>query len=127
MSYKLYVSDSSYYSGKLEAYLRYKGIAHERIEIDMNVLRSTILPATGFMKVPVMRCADGRWLKDTTPMIQWLDRAHPQYPIYPEDPATRFMSLLVEDYADEWMWRPAMYYRWQFADSHILRRHRLGH
>ena len=124
--YKLYVSDSSYYSGKLEAYLRYKGIDHERIEVDMNVMRNTVLPATGFMKVPVMQCADGSWLKDTTPMIQWLDRAHPQFQIYPDDSAARFIALLVEDYADEWMWRPAMYYRWQFADSHILRRHRLG-
>ena len=125
-TYKLYVSDSSYYSGKLEAYLRYKGIAHERIEINVDVMREVILPATGFMKVPVMQCPDGRWLKDTTPMLQWLDRQHPECPIYPEDPAARFVALLVEDYADEWLWRPAMYYRWQFPDSHRLRRARLG-
>ena len=127
MTYRLYVSDSSYYSGKLEAYLRYKDIPHERIEINIDVMREQILPATGFMKVPVMQCPDGRWLKDTTPMLQWLDRQHPQYPVYPEDPATRFLALLVEDYADEWLWRPAMYYRWRFADSHRLRRARLGH
>jgi glutathione S-transferase len=125
--YRLFVSDSSYYSGKLEACLRYKEIPHERIEINIDVMRRQILPATGFMKVPVMQCPDGRWLKDTTPMLQWLDRAHPQYPIYPDDPATRFVALLVEDYADEWLWRPAMYYRWRFADSHRLRRSRLGH
>lgn len=124
--YKVYVSDSSYYSGKLEAYLRYKGIAHERIEIDVDTMRTVILPATGFMKVPVMQCPDGRWLKDTTPMIRWLDREHPAHPVYPEDAATRFLALLVEDYADEWMWRPAMYYRWKFPDSHRLRRARLG-
>lgn len=126
-SYKAYVSDSSYYSGKLEAYLRYKEIPHERVEINIDVMRDVVLPATGFMKVPAMQCPDGRWLKDTTPMIQWLDRQHPQHPVYPEDPAARFLALLVEDYADEWMWRPAMYYRWAFADSHMLRRWRLGH
>jgi glutathione S-transferase len=124
--YKLFVSDSSYYSGKLEAYLRYKQIAHERIEINIDVMREQILPATGFMKVPVMQCPDGRWLKDTTPMLQWLDRQHPDFPVYPDDPAARFIALLVEDYADEWMWRPAMYYRWRFPDSHRLRRARLG-
>jgi glutathione S-transferase len=126
MMYQLYVSDSSYYSGKLEAYLRYKQIPHERHEINASAMRNVILPATGFMKVPVMQCADGRWLKDTTPMIQWLDRQHPAHPIYPDDPAARFIALLVEDYADEWLWRPAMYYRWRFADSHQLRRLRLG-
>jgi glutathione S-transferase len=126
MTYQLYVSDSSYYSGKLEAYLRYKDIPHVRHEINVNTMRDVILPATGFMKVPAMQCPDGRWLKDTTPMIQWLEREHPSPSVYPDDAAARFIALLVEDYADEWMWRPAMYYRWRFADSHMLRRLRLG-
>lgn len=122
----MFVSDSSYFSGKLEAYVHYKGIPHERIEINMKVMREQILPATGFMKVPVMQCANGRWLKDTTPMIQWLDAQLPNATVYPADLAARFIALLVEDYADEWMWRPAMYYRWAFPDSHRLRRARLG-
>lgn len=125
-SYKAYVSDVSYYSGKLEAYLRYARIPHERIEINTRILREVILPATGFMKVPAMQCADGRWLKDTTPMIAWLDARHGRPSVYPEDPAQRFLALLVEDYADEWLWRPAMYYRWRFVDSHSLLRRRLG-
>jgi glutathione S-transferase len=121
-----YVSDVSYYSGKLEAYLRYAQIAHRRVEINTRILRDTILPATGYMKVPCMQCPDGRWLKDTTPMIAWLDARHAAPSIYPADPAQRFLALLVEDYADEWLWRPAMYYRWNFADSHALLRRRLG-
>jgi len=124
--YRAYVSDVSYYSGKLEAYLRYAEIAHERIEVSTRVLRETILPATGFMKVPAMQCPDGQWLKDTTPMMAWLDAQHGPPSIYPADPAARFIALLLEDYADEWLWRPAMYYRWNFADSHRLLRHRLG-
>jgi glutathione S-transferase len=124
--YKAYVSDVSYYSGKLEAYLRYAEIPHTRIEINARILRETILPATGYMKVPVMQCPDGRWLKDTTPMIAWLDAQHGTPSIYPDDPAQRFLALLVEDYADEWLWRPAMYYRWSFGDSHRLLRRRLG-
>lgn len=128
--YRAYVSDVSYYSGKLEAYLRYAEIAHERIEVSTRVLRETILPATGFMKVPAMQCPDGRWLKDTTPMIAWLDRQHSGRhgapSVYPADSAARFIALLLEDYADEWLWRPAMYYRWNFPDSHRLLRHRLG-
>jgi glutathione S-transferase len=124
--YRAYVSDVSYYSGKLEAYLRYAGIDHERIEVNTDTLRNTVLPATGVMKVPAMQCPDGRWLKDTTPMMRWLDDQHGRPSIYPRDPASRFIALLIEDYADEWLWRPAMYYRWNFADSHRLLRHRLG-
>lgn len=126
VEYKAYVSDVSYYSGKLEAYLRYAGISHERIEVNTQILREVVLPATGFMKVPAMQCADGNWLKDTTPMIAWLDARHGKPSIYPANPAQRFIALLIEDYADEWLWRPAMYYRWKFADSHTLLRRRLG-
>ena len=61
--YRLYVSDSSYYSGKLEAYVRYRELDHERVEVNTRVMQDVILPATGFMKVPAMQCPDGRWLK----------------------------------------------------------------
>ena len=32
----------------------------------------------------------------------------------------RFVALLVEDYADEWLWRPAMHYRWSYAHDREL-------
>jgi len=28
------------------------------------------------------------------------------------DQALAFISLVIEDYGDEWMWRPAMRWRW---------------
>ena len=31
-----------------------------------------------------------------------------------------FASRLVEDYADEWLWRPAMHYRWSFPATAAL-------
>lgn len=124
--YTLYVSDVSYYSGKLEAFLRYREIPHRRVPVNVRILREVILPGTGCMKVPCMQCADGRWLKDTTPMLAWLDAQHAGPSIYPDDAATRFISLLVEDYADEWLWRPAMHYRWSYPDSRRLLRRRLG-
>ena len=36
------------------------------------------------------------------------------------DPAANFVALLLEDYADEWLWRPAMHYRWSYPDSNEL-------
>lgn len=122
-----YVADMSYFSGKMEAYLRYKEIPFERRVVDMKVMRDEILPATGLMKVPVLRLADGQWLKDTTPMIDWLERQYPDPPVIPRDPVLRFLSKLVEDYADEWCWRAALYWRWQPKDSRRLLMHRIGH
>ena len=37
---RVYGSELSYYTGKLEAYLRYKGIPHERLAMTTHLLRS---------------------------------------------------------------------------------------
>ncbi len=122
-----YVADMSYFSGKMEAYLRYKEIPFERKVVDVKVLRDEILPATGLMKVPVIRLANGQWLKDTTPMIEWLEQHYPEPPVIPRDPVRRFLSKLVEDYADEWCWRAALYWRWKPIESRRLLMRRIGH
>lgn len=122
-----YVADMSYFSGKLEAYLRYKEIPFERRVVDMKTLRTEIFPATGLMKVPVIRLANGQWLKDTTPMIDWLEEQYPEPPVIPTDAVLRFLSKLVEDYADEWCWRAALYWRWKPIESRRLLMRRIGH
>ena len=59
-------------------------------------------------------------MSDTTPMIAWLEQRHPQPSVIPEDPVLRFLALLIEDYADEWLWRGAMHYRWSYrVDRHL--------
>lgn len=110
--YTLYKSDISYFSGKLEAYLHYKGIAHAKVDVTLSVF-AHIQRHTGVQKMPAMCGADGKWLFDTTPMMAYLDALHPEHSVYPEDPALRFIALLLEDYGDEWLWRPAMWWRWE--------------
>ena len=109
--YKVYKSDISYFSGKLEAYLRYKQIDHQPIDVNRELM-DRIADSTGVKKMPAVETADGLWLFDTTPTIQWFESQYPEAPVIPHDPALRFISLLLEDYADEWLWRPAMWWRW---------------
>ena len=113
-AYDLYVYDISYFSGKFEAYLRYKDIPFRRHEPSWRTIAGIIHPATGLMKLPVVKTPDGQWLQDSSPMIQWFESKHPSYGVLPDDPYQRFFGLLLEDYADEWMWRPALYFRWAF-------------
>lgn len=124
--YRVYLSDVSYFSGKLEGALRAKRIAYERVRITPDVLLDEVLPNTGWMKVPAMRRDDGLWLHDTTPLLRWLDAAHPQRALIPADPYRAFLSALVEDYCDEWQWRPAMFWRWAWADNARYLGSRLG-
>ena len=109
-------SDLSYFTGKLEAYLRAKGIAY-RLQPFSRTGMKRIASLTGVMQAPQVECPDGTWLVDTTPIIAYLEDAQPQPSITPSDAATNFLGLLLEDYADEWLWRPAMHYRWSFPEN----------
>lgn len=111
VNWTLYRSKISYFSGKLEAYLKYKQIPFTITEVDRKVFNK-IYRHTGVKKMPAMESSHGIWLFDTTPMIQWLEEQYGGVPVIPDDPALAFIALLMEDYADEWLWRPAMWWRW---------------
>lgn len=113
--YTLHVYDISYFSGKMQAYLAYKGIPHRTHEITWAELVERVAPRTGLVEVPVVECADGTFLRDSTAMIEWFERKYLAAPVLPGDPGTVFLCRLLEDYADEGLWRPALYYRWAFA------------
>jgi len=115
---RVYGSKISYFTGKLEAYLRYKRLAYERLP--SLVAQKTLQANVGAMQMPVVERDDGRWMSDTTPIIQQLEKEHPNPTVLPSDAVVRFIGLLLEDYADEWLWRPAMHYRWSYAHDREL-------
>jgi len=111
----------SYFTGKLEAYLRYKRIPYETDHPFADQAR--IRKLVGAIQVPLVERDDGRWMSDTTPIIQHMETEHADRPVLPADPVVRFIALLIEDYADEWLWRPAMHYRWSYEhDRELLSR-----
>ena len=112
----VYGLDVSYFTGKFEAYLRYKEIPHRRVELSTALFRK-VAAQTGLAQMPAVELPDGRWMTDTTPMIEWLEEQYPAAPVVPADPVQAFASHLLEDYADEWLWRPALHYRWSHADD----------
>ncbi len=58
------------------------------------------------------------WLRDTTSIIEYLEAdttltaLNVVPPVMPVCPVQAAWCFLAEDYADEYMWRPAMYFRW---------------
>lgn len=112
-AWEVYGSRISYYTGKLECWLRLYGVDYFILPVGGN--QEMLIREAGASQMPVVRMADGRWMSDTTPILAWLDAHRGEAPsIYPEDPALRFVGLLLEDYADEWLWRSAMHYRWTY-------------
>ncbi len=122
---KFYGLDLSYFTGKVEAFLRYREIPHERIELSTKYFRM-IGRKTGHMQMPALEWPDGRWMTDSTPMIAWLDAHTPGHRVIPEYPFVKFFSLLVEDYADEWLWRPALHFRWSHQPDKDLMSYRIA-
>ena len=117
MKLDVYGCNISYYTGKLEAYLRYRSIPYQSLPTVGN--EKKLLAGAGVVQMPVVQNDDGRWMTDTTPMLAWLDGHYENGTIYPADPMLRFAALLIEDYADEWLWRPAMHYRWSYRVGRV--------
>lgn len=111
----VYGSKISYYTGKFEAYLRYRNIPYESFPTVAHSKKP--IEGVGIVQMPVVQLANGRWMTDTTPMIAWLEDQQDGASIYPSDPVLNFIALLIEDYADEWLWRSAMHDRWTYRAS----------
>jgi glutathione S-transferase len=117
----VYGSEVSYFTGKFEAYLRYKEIPYERRPLGVYQYLWRIPRKVGVAQLPTVELPGGRWMTDTTPMIAWLEQQHKTPAVIPEDPLQRFVALLIEDFGDEWLWRPAMHYRWNNLADRRLR------
>lgn len=121
--WKLYGSSVSYYTGKLEAYLRYKNIAYELLPTPYDQA-AKLVEKVGAVQMPIVERDDGRWMSDTTPILLQIEKEQPEPPILPANPVTGFVARLIEDYGDEWLWRPAMHYRWSYRrDSRFISDH----
>jgi glutathione S-transferase len=112
----VYGTDCSYFTGKLEAYLRAKGIAYRLVPFGPSNMKRAARH-TGVTQIPQVECADGSWLVDTTLILEHFERVRPEPAMHSHVPSVAFVSRLIEDFADEWLWRPAMHWRWSFPEN----------
>ena len=117
----VYGCNISYFTGKLEAYLRYREIPYRYQPMTGDYFNRVVPEKTGAKQMPAVEFSDGRWATDTTPLINWLESEYPGASVIPADPLQAWACRLIEDYADEWLWRPAMHYRWShYPDRQLL-------
>ena len=110
-------SNISYFTGKMENYLRLKRIPYRLESMQFPAVRKVLERELGVMQMPAIILPDGRYMTDSTKMIEWFEARHPEHSILPPDPLQQFLCHLLEDWADEWWWRPAMHYRWHYAEG----------
>jgi len=65
--------------------------------------------------IPVVTTPSGALMWDSTAIIEHLDlTAPPNRAVLPEHPTLRFLAYLIDDFSDEWFYRPAVGSRWSF-------------
>lgn len=117
MSYKLYGWRVSYFTSKLKCYLKYKNILFEEKPMNAFDLYYTAQKKVGARVMPILLTPNNEWLGDTKDIIDELERRFPESKVYPSTPCKRFVSLLLETWADEFWVPHAMHYRWNRPES----------
>jgi glutathione S-transferase len=111
--YLYHGADVSYFSGKVRPALPQKSLWVREVVPNMK----EIVGKTGVAFIPVLMTPDGEAWQDTSTILDRLEAAHPEPPLYPKTPVQRVVSYLVELYGDEIGLLPAMHYRWSFPES----------
>lgn len=116
--YVLYGAEVSYFTGKVRAYLRWRGAAFREVLATQAVYRDIILANVGWPVIPVMVMPDGKVVQDSADIIAGVEAQEGQGPpVIPETPLQQFVAELLHLYADEWLTLPAMHYRWSFNED----------
>ena len=106
-------ADVSYFSGKVRPALPQKSLWYREVLPNMK----EIVEKTGVAFIPVLVTPDGEAWQDTSTILDRLEAAHPNPPLFPTTPVQRVVAYLIELYGDEIAILPAMHYRWSFAES----------
>ena len=122
--YRIIGAEESPYSVKVRSYLHYKQLPYQwlsRADAPDLYQRHARLPL-----IPLVVTPDEIGLQDSTPIITSIEAEHPEPSIFPEDPVSRFLSTLFEEFADEWGNKWMFHYRWARDEDQLACSKRLA-
>ena len=109
-AYQVIGVESSPYSVKVRAVLRYRRLPHTWL-CRMPQFYPPLANVRPLL-MPVVRFPEGDYRVDSTPIILALEERHPgQRSVLPDDPVLSFYARLIEDMADEWLTKCLFHYR----------------
>jgi len=109
--YRIYGMEMSPYSVKVRSYFRYKGLPHRWIVRNPDS-EADYQKYAKIQIVPLVVTPADQAMQDSTPIIEAVEKQHPQPSIYPTDPVVSFLSALLEEVGDEWGNKWMFHYRW---------------
>lgn len=118
MTYRLYGTPGSLYTGKARSYLIKQGIAFENRAAGEPRFRDEIVPRIGRWIIPVLEGDDGLIVQDGSDIIAHFEpRGATRRPTFPATPLHALIGQIFELFGGEGLLRPAMHFRWNFDDT----------
>lgn len=109
--YRIFGSELSPYSVKIRSYFRYKKIPHEWLvrngDSEEEYKKFAKIPI-----IPLVVTPEQEGLQDSTPIIEAIEQRFPEPPIHPQDARAQFVSILLEEFGDEWANKWMFHLRW---------------
>lgn len=113
MEYRLFGANGSPYSIKVRSYFRFKGIPHVWLVRNTPEQLAEHAKHAELPLVPLVVKPDGSGaFQDSTPIIEMFEAERPTPTIHPASASLRFVSELLEEFADEWCNKWMFHYRW---------------
>ena len=110
-TYRIIGAEMSPYSVKVRSYFRFKAIPHQWIP-GSKAVRDEYKEYFRMPLVPLVVTPDDQGMQDSTPIIEQLEWQHPENSIAPPDAVLAFLSMLLEEFADEWANKWMFHIRW---------------
>ena len=110
---------ASPYTRKMLALMRYRQIPYRAIwGSHMDLPKGLPAPKVKLLPTIYLNTAKGKEaIVDSTPIIDRLEDLFKERAVRPSDEVLRFLDLLIEDFADEWLTKAMFHYRWNFSED----------
>ncbi|WP_163930934.1 glutathione S-transferase family protein [Paraferrimonas sp. SM1919] len=115
--YKLYGWQISLFTGKVRAYLNYKGLNYVQKPMSLFDIKR-FEKKHNFAAMPVIETKQGQTLTDTSLIIEELERRHPKHSLSLDCPLQQTVSNLLEVWFDEIGHVIALHTRWNFPENY---------
>lgn len=110
-AYRLFGAETSPYSLKVRAFLRYKNVDFEWVQRSAETEKEFTALAK-LPTVPLLVSPEGDTSQDSTSMLAAFEKSYPEPEAVPDDPACAAIVPIIEDYADEWLNKIMFHQRW---------------
>lgn len=109
--YRLFGAETSPYSVKVRAFMRYKGLSFDWITRNKDT-EAEFAALSKVPSVPLLVSPQHGANQDSTSILALLEAEHTEPSAVPEDRACAALALVLEDYADEWLNKLMFFNRW---------------